>query len=85
MVRNEQLSPLGDYARAVAKAVAQALEDANISGAALGRHLDRAQSYASLRIQGRRPWTTDEVDRIAELLGIPVDDLWSAARKYRRK
>lgn len=83
MVRNEQMPDMGQYAKAVAKAVRAATENAGISGAELGRRLGRAQSYASVRLQGRRAWTTDEVDQIAIMLDMPVDDLWRLARQYR--
>lgn len=74
---------MGAYARAVAKAVKTAAENQGISGSAIGRHLGRAQSYASTRLNGRRAWTTDEVDQIAALLGVTVERLWESAREYR--
>jgi hypothetical protein len=45
--------------------------------------MGRAQSYVSTRIQGRRAWITDEVDTIAVLIGVDVDDLWASAQRYR--
>ena len=83
MVKNSEMPELGAYATAVAKAIQNATEDAGVSGAAIARHMGRAQSYVSTRIQGRRAWTTDEIDTIAELIGIDVDTLWASARKYR--
>lgn len=74
---------MGAYARAVAQAVKAAIDARGISGSAVGRHLHRAQSYASYRLNGRKAWTTDEVDQIAKMLNIPVDQLWAAAREYR--
>lgn len=83
MVKNSEIPEMGGYARAVAGAVKAAMEAGGLSGAALARHMGRAQSYVSLRIQGRRAWTTDEVDTIAHLLRIDVDELWSSAQKHR--
>lgn len=83
MVKNSEMPEMGSYAKAVAQAVKNATEEAGVSGAAIARHMGRAQSYVSTRIQGRRAWTTDEVDIIARLIGADVDDLWSSAQRYR--
>ena len=83
MVKNSELPERGSYAQAVAKAVKAATDEAGVSGAAIARHMGRAQSYVSTRIQGRRAWTTDEVDSIAKLINADVDDLWASARRYR--
>lgn len=74
---------MGSYAMAIAKAIRAATEDAGVSGAAIARHMDRAQSYVSTRIQGRRAWTTNEIDAIAQLIDMDVDELLASARKYR--
>lgn len=83
MVKNSEMPELGSYAQAVANAVKAATEDAGVSGASIARHMGRAQSYVSTRIQGRRAWITDEVDTIAVLIGVDVDDLWASAQRYR--
>lgn len=82
MVRNEDLPEMGSYAQAVARSIAAALARESVSGSAVARHLGRAQSYVSYRINGRLAWTTDEVDQVATLLGIPVDQLWASVRDY---
>ena len=71
---------LGQFARAYARAVKAAVDAAGISGSELGRRLGRAQSYASLRLNGRRAWTLDELDQIAALLGVTADELMQRAR-----
>lgn len=83
MVRNEELPGVGAFAQAVAAAVKSMVDDAGISGSELGRRLDRAQSYASLRLNGRKAWTLDELDAIASLLGTTVDAVMADARKQR--
>lgn len=83
MVKNSEMPEMGAYAKAVAQAVRDAIAAAGVSSVKLGAHLGRAQSYASTRLQGRRAWTTDEIDQIATLLGIPLDAIWEAAKKYR--
>lgn len=72
---------MGEFSRAVAGAVKDALAAAGVSGSAVGRSLNRAQSYASLRINGRKAWTLDELDQIATLLDFDVDELMQRARR----
>lgn len=80
MVRNEELPEMGAFAKAVAQAVKRESAAAGVSGSELGRRLDRAQSYVSLRLNGRKAWTLDELDAIARILGTTVDALMRAAR-----
>lgn len=74
---------IGGFAHAVALAVSDALASAGVSGNELARHLDRAQSYASVRINGRKPWSMEELDVIARLVGVSTFDLVERARDYR--
>ena len=74
---------IGGFAHAVALAVADALSAAGVSGNELARHLDRAQSYASVRINGRKPWSMEELDVIARLVGVSTFDLVERARNIR--
>lgn len=80
MVRNDELPQMGAYAKAVADAVKVAVEAAGISGSGLARRLGKAQSYVSLRLNGRKAWNTEEVDQIAAILGTDPFDLISRAR-----
>ena len=81
MVRNDEMPQLGRFARAYARAVKAAVDDAGISGSELARRLDRAQSYVSVRLNGRRAWTLDELDQIAAVLGVTAEDLMRRARE----
>ena len=83
MVRNSEIPEVGTFSQVVARVVKARLDDAGISGSELGRRLDRAQSYASLRLNGRKAWTLDELDRISSMLGETVDGLIAEARKSR--
>lgn len=74
---------MGVFATAWAAAVRAAVEDAGLSGSALARRLDRAQSYVSVRLNGRKAWTLDELDQIARVIGVTVDDLMERARSSR--
>lgn len=81
MVRNSELPVVGNFARAVAAAVKAEADAAGLSSVRLGRELGRAQSYANLRLNGRRAWTLDELDTIARVLGTTVDALMVKARE----
>lgn len=80
MVRNAQIPEMGKFAQAWASAVKSAVASAGVSGSELARRLDRAQSYVSLRLNGRRAWTLDELDQIARVLNMSVDELMERAR-----
>lgn len=80
MVRNSELPELGSFATACAIAVRDAVAGAGISGNELSKRMGRAQSYVSLRLQGRRAWTLDELDAIAVIIDVPVSELIERAR-----
>ncbi|MHA7132582.1 helix-turn-helix domain-containing protein [Oerskovia turbata] len=80
MVRNEEMPKMGAFAKAVASAVKASVDDAGVSGSALARHLDRAQSYASTRLNGHKAWTLDELDQIASLIDVSVEEILERAR-----
>ena len=84
MVRNSELPPLGGFASLFAQVVKEAIDAAGISGSELGRRLGRAQSYASLRLNGRKAWTLDELDVIASMLNLAPEELMRRARDARR-
>lgn len=89
MVRNESIPEMGEFARAVARVVKEAADAAGLSGSELARRLvapngnPRAQSYASVRLNGRKAWTLDELDEIAGWLGLTVDEIVTRARSRR--
>lgn len=80
MVRNEEVPPIGGFARVFASTVRALVNAAGISGSELARRMGRAQSYVSLRLNGRKAWTLDELDQIASILGISVGELFDKAR-----
>ncbi len=81
MVKNSEIPPMGEFARAYARAVRAAVDDNGMSGSELARRLGRAQSYISLRLQGRKAWTLDELDAIASIIGMNPQDLMERARR----
>lgn len=84
MATSEEHPALGPFAEAIASAVRSVVAGKGVTGSQLARHLNRAQSYASYRLNGKKSWTMDEVDQIAEYLGVEVDDIFELARKYYR-
>lgn len=83
MVRNSELPPLGGFAQAYARAVRDAVAAAGVSGNQLSKRMGRAQSYVSLRLQGRRAWTLDELDEIARIIDVPISELMDRAHPDR--
>ena len=69
MVRNEELPDTGHATKQLALSIRQALEAKSVTQEEVGRIIGRAQSYASLRIKGLKPWTIDELDKLATILG----------------
>ncbi len=59
----------------VADAVRAELARSRQSQAALGLALGRSQPYVSRRLNGRLPFTVDEVEHIAHFLGVPAATL----------
>lgn len=80
MVKNSEMPELGDFAKRIAQVIKEDLDAAGISGSRLAGRLDRAQSYASNRINGRVAWTIDEIDIIADMLNVDALDLMRRAR-----
>ncbi|OXM99918.1 hypothetical protein, partial [Bifidobacterium vansinderenii] len=71
MVRNEQLPPVSGTARAIATFIKADAEQKDVSIADLARALGKARSYASIRYNGLKTWSFDDVDSIAPILGYP--------------
>lgn len=80
MVKNSEMAELGGFAKQIALVIKDELEASGISGSRLAARLGRAQSYASNRINGRLAWTLDEIDIIADMLGVDALDLIRRAR-----
>lgn len=82
MATEENSPQLGPFATAIAAAVRSVVAGKGMSGSELAKHLNRAQSYASYRLNGKKSWTLEEVDQIAEVLSIEIDDIFDLARKF---
>lgn len=61
------------YAHRVAGNVRAELARGGVSQSVLARKLQRTQQYVSRRLVGNVPFNVDELDQIAQVLGIPVD------------
>jgi hypothetical protein len=66
----------------LALSVRQALEAKSVTQEEVGRIIGRAQSYASLRIKGLKPWTIDELDKLAPILGY--NDVFALVNAMRQ-
>ena len=82
MVRNEELPDTGHATKQLALSVRQALEAKGVTQEEVGRIIGRAQSYASLRIKGLKPWTIDELDKLAPILGY--NDVFALVNAMRK-
>lgn len=69
MVRNEELPETGKVTRQIAAAIRARMSERGLTQADVGDAIGRAQSYASLRIKGMKPWNVDELEILAPLLG----------------
>ena len=84
MVRNEELPATGQATKQLALSICQALEAKGVTQGEVGKIIGRAQSYASLRIKGLKPWTIDELDKLAPVMGYAdVFALVNAMRQTR--
>lgn len=82
MVRNEELPDTGHATKQLALSVRQALEAKGVTQGEVGRIIGRAQSYASLRIKRLKPWTIDELDKLAPILGY--NDVFALVNAMRQ-
>lgn len=69
MVRNEELPETGKVTRQIATAIRARMSERGLTQADVGDAIGRAQSYASLRIKGMKPWNVDELEILSPLLG----------------
>ena len=57
--------------KVIAEAIRRRMTAKGISQNKMGELIDKSQSYVSVRYRGEQPWTTDDIDRIAKILGLP--------------
>lgn len=69
MANDKDRRPVRPLTERLAPVIAQYMRNNRITQTALGRELDRDQSYVSERVTGKRAFTTDELDGIAKLAG----------------
>jgi plasmid maintenance system antidote protein VapI len=67
------------YSNPVADAVRAALASANVTSRMASKHLDMHEVTFSRKVQGHRPFTTEEIYRLAAWLNVPVTDLMPEA------
>lgn len=69
-----------DLSREVASHVRAELARQQISGSGLAKALGKPQSNLQRRLIGKIPFTFDELDAIARLIGVPLSDFWPLDR-----
>lgn len=67
-------------AEAVAGRVRAELAVLRISGAELARRMEVSQAYVWRRLNGETPFDVADLDRIAALIGVPVDRFLTSER-----
>lgn len=68
--------PTSPFSRQFAAALRGFMEQRNVQQADLAAHLGKSRGYISEHLSGKRAATTDMLDGVAELAGIPVRDLY---------
>lgn len=68
MVRNDELPEMGKATQQLAQALQEEIRAKGLTQTDVGEIIGRAQSYASLRFKGMKPWSIEELDKIAVAL-----------------
>lgn len=76
MGRNPAPHP-GPFALAVLGKVKTLMDAKSMSGRELGRQIDQSESYIRARLAGEIPLSLQDIDRIADALGVEIQDLVS--------
>lgn len=69
MVRNEQLEPASEAAKAIARFIKEKITQKGYTVEEVAKKLGRAKSYASIRLSGLKTFSIDDLDKIAKMLG----------------
>lgn len=69
MVRKNQLEPIGDAAKLIAKGIKTIAQRGNLSQETIAAKMRRSQSYISQRMIGDKAWDLDEIEKLSKLLG----------------
>lgn len=70
MVKNSELKPTSSATKLIAETVSGLIESNGLSQTEVGTIVGKSQSYASLRIKGLKPWSTDDLDALAKRFGF---------------
>lgn len=69
MVRNNELPPVSESTKIIAQFAKTKIQDKGYTVDLIARKLNRAKSYASIRLAGLKTFTIDDIETIAILLG----------------
>lgn len=84
MVRNSEISQTSMFTQDIAGVVRALTQEHGISQTQIAERLNRVQSYVSLRMQGRKAWTTNDLDVLAAMLGMTGMSLLSEVARRSR-
>lgn len=90
MVRNSELSGIGESSQEYARGIRLIIESKNITQETVANWINRAQSYASLRIKGLKAWNLNEIEILSGKLGYStpfmlLEDARARAEEERNK
>jgi transcriptional regulator with XRE-family HTH domain len=68
MVRNSELKETRTATKLLSEVIRQLIDENGLSQYDIAEGIGKSQSYASLRIKGLKPWTTDDLDIIAGMV-----------------
>ena len=69
---------------AIARRLRGKMGEARISGVALGRAIKMNNASLSRRLNGKFPFTVDELDLICDVLGCDADEVFSGIKNPRQ-
>lgn len=69
MVRNSELPRTSTATKVIAETVHGIAERKGLTQAQIAEVVGKSSTYASLRLRGMRPWSTDDLDALAKCFG----------------
>lgn len=86
MVKNNDLPRTSGTTKIIAETINALAIGERLSQAQVGKLIGRSQSYASTRLKGMEPWTTEDIEKLAKHFGFPnAFGLIDRARGIERK
>lgn len=71
MVRKDEMPETSGITKVIAETTRNRMKAQGISQNRMGYLIGKSQSYVSTRFRGEQAWTTDDIDKITRILGLP--------------